>query len=92
VNCASKGCPPLRSEPYQGHVLDQQLTETTVAFINDPERNRLQGNTLYVSSIFKWYSEDFDEDIVGFFMKYAKGELKEELKRKAGGIEIEYLD
>jgi hypothetical protein len=92
VNCASKGCPPLRSEPYQGHVLDQQLTEMTVAFINDPDRNRLQGNSLYVSSIFKWFSEDFNDDIVGFFMKYAKGELREELKRKAGGIEIEYLD
>ena len=92
VNCASKGCPPLRSEPYQGHVLDQQLTEMTVAFINDPDHNRLQGNSLYVSSIFKWYSEDFNDDIVGFFMKYAKGELREELKRKAGGIEIEYLD
>lgn len=77
VNCASKSCPPLRSEPYRGDVLDQQLTEMTKAFINDPERNRLQGNTLYVSSIFKWYSEDFNEDIVGFFTKYARGELRE---------------
>ncbi len=92
VNCASKSCPPLRSEPYEGELLDRQLTEMTEAFINDPERNRLQGKTLYVSRIFKWYSEDFDEDIVGFFVKYAQGELRETLVEHAGSIEVEYLD
>ncbi len=25
INCASKGCPPLRAEPYRGDLLDQQL-------------------------------------------------------------------
>lgn len=92
VNCASKSCPPLRSEPYQRDVLDLQLTEMTEAFINDPERNRLQGNTLYVSSIFKWYSEDFNHDIVGFFMEYARGELGETLREHAKEIKVEYLD
>jgi len=92
VNCASKSCPPLRSEPYRGDVLDRQLTEMTEAFINDPEHNRLQGKTLYVSSIFKWYSEDFNEDIVGFFTRYARGELRENLVKSAGVIEVEYLD
>lgn len=92
VNCASKSCPPLRSEPYRGDILDRQLTEMTVAFINDPEHNRLRGNTLYVSSIFKWYSEDFNEDIVGFFTKYARGELREKLLQNTGEIKVEYLD
>jgi hypothetical protein len=92
VNCASKSCPPLRSEPYRGAVLDQQLTEMTKNFINDPQYNRLQGNTLHVSSIFKWYSEDFNDDIVGFFKKYAKGDFKERLNKQGGDIEVEYLD
>jgi len=92
VNCASRGCPPLRAEPYRGDVLDQQLTEMTEAFINDPAYNRLEGSTLYVSSIFKWYSEDFDDDVVGFFMKYATGELKERLQKQAKEIRVEYLD
>ncbi len=92
VNCASKGCPPLRSEPYQGDVLDEQLTEMTEVFINDPHRNRLEGKTLYVNSIFKWYSEDFNDDIVGFFIKYARGGFKKKLKMHQKEIEIEYLD
>ena len=63
------------------------------AIINDPERNRLQGNTLYyVSRIFKWYAEDFNNDIVGFFIKYARGELGEALRERAKEIKVEYLD
>jgi len=92
VNCASKGCPPLRSEPYRGDTLDGQLTEMTEAFINNPTYNRLQENTLYVSSIFKWYSEDFNDDIVGFFRQYAQGKLSEEIKQQEGEINVKYLD
>jgi len=92
VNCASKSCPPLMSKPYQGHILDQQLTKATENFINDPEFNRLKGNNLYVSRIFDWYAEDFNDDIVGFFLKYAKGNTQETLKENRSEIDVEYLD
>ena len=92
ANCASKGCPPLRWEPYQGDILDRQLDEMTRAFINGTERNRLEGNTLYVSRIFDWYAEDFDEDVVGFFLKYAQGDMKKRLGINRDNIKIKYLD
>jgi hypothetical protein len=92
VNCASKSCPPLLSEPYRGHILDHQLTSVTEGFINDPKQNRLEGNTLYVSRIFKWYAEDFNDDIAGFFLQYAKGDMLKRLKEKGHDIEIAYLD
>ena len=92
VNCASKGCPPLRSEPYRANALEQQLDEMTQAFINDSRKNRLERQTLYVSSIFKWFSEDFDNDVVGFFLKYAQGDLKKQLEDNKGKIKIKYLD
>lgn len=92
VNCAARGCPPLRSEPYQGSRLDQQLNEMTTAFLNDPARNFLQGETLYVSSIFKWYADDFNNDVVGFFLKYALGDLKNRLEANRDRIRIKYLD
>ncbi len=91
INCASKGCPPLRSEPYMGDVLNQQLDEMTRAFINDPRRNRVEGKKLYVSRIFKWFKEDFGNDIVGFFQEYAQGDLKKELDSNREEIEVEYL-
>ncbi len=92
VNCASKGCPPLRGEAYRGDILDRQLDEMTRAFINDPRRNRLEGRTLYVSSIFKWFSEDFNDDVAGFFLKYARGDLKEGLEANGNAVTIKYLD
>ncbi|HDZ90518.1 MAG TPA: DUF547 domain-containing protein [Deltaproteobacteria bacterium] len=58
INCAAKGCPPLRSVPYEGTNLDQQLDEMAAAFINDPSRNRLERNTLYASRIFDCFEED----------------------------------
>jgi len=92
INCAAKSCPPLRSEPYRKGELDQQLDEMTRAFINDLENNRLEDHTLYVSSIFKWFKEDFNKDIISFFLKYAKGDLKGQLETKRGKIKLKYLD
>lgn len=92
VNCASKSCPILISEPYLPETLDNQLDQSTIHFINDTSRNRLEGDTLYVSSIFKWYKEDFTDGIVPFFLKYAQGDLKTRLKASKTKVEIEYLD
>ena len=92
INCASKGCPPLLAEPYRGDDLDRQLDGVTSAFLNDPSRNRLEGGTLYVSRIFKWFKEDFNKDVVGFFLKYAKGALKTELTAKKDSVKTKYLD
>jgi len=85
-------CPPLGSEPYIGSTLDQQLNDASTAFINNPQRNYLQDNTLYISKIFKWFSEDFDNDVIGFLIKYAKEDLKKELEAKRSNIRIKYLD
>jgi len=92
INCAAKSCPPLRSEPYNVGDLEQQLDEMTEAFINDLENNHLEDYTLYVSSIFKWFKEDFNKDIIGFFLKYTKGDLKRQLEVRRGKIKVKYLD
>lgn len=92
VNCASKSCPPLISEPYRGSILESQLDQVTRAFINDPQNNRLEDHTLYVSMILKWYSGDFNDDIVGFFRKYAEGDLKNRLEAAEGRIKVKYLE
>lgn len=60
--CAARSCPPLKAVPYVASKLDRQLSEAAENFLNDSERNRLDSssNTLYLSSIFKWYGSDFD--------------------------------
>jgi hypothetical protein len=91
VNCASKSCPPLISVPYSGTNLDQQLDASTIAFINNEQENRLVGNTLHISSIFKWFKEDFHNNPIGFFEKYANGKLKKELTSQKDQIKVKYL-
>jgi hypothetical protein len=92
VNCASIGCPPLLNEPYAGDRLDKQLNRVAKDFINDPQRNRLDGNVLYVSKIFKWFAADFNHDIPAFFQKYAREPMKTELRVRASDIRINYLN
>ena len=90
INCAAKSCPPLRPEAFRGDILNQQLDDSTRSFINDPKSYRLEGNNLYVSRIFKWFSEDFRDGALGFFQQYAEGDLKEKLS-KPGKINVKYL-
>jgi hypothetical protein len=60
LNCASIGCPALRAEAYRGAKLEAQLTDAQQHFLADRSRNRLAGERLQVSSIFKWYRADFE--------------------------------
>ena len=59
VNCASISCPPLRAEPYIDVRLDQQLVVATRDFLASDSGIRVEGNYLYVSTLFDWYAEDF---------------------------------
>lgn len=92
VNCASKGCPPLLGEPFVGERLDRQLDRAATGFINNPRYNRLEGDTLMVSKIFDWFAEDFNDDVIGFFLLYAEPTLRQQLKANRSRIGIEYLD
>ena len=91
INCSAASCPPLRPEPYLGHTLDQQLDDSTRSFVNDSNSYRLEGSTLYVSRIFKWFSEDFNENALEFYLQYAEGDLKEKLTGKKDNIQVKYM-
>ncbi len=91
IVCASKGCPLLLSMPYRGSIIDRQLEKSARAFINNREKNYMKGNTLYVNKIFKWYSEDFNNDIILFFQKFADKDLKKRINAATGRIKIKYL-
>ena len=66
VNCASVGCPALRAEAYDGSDLEHQLDEQARQFLSDGSRNRMENDTIKLSSIFKWYREDFEKGWQGF--------------------------
>ncbi len=60
VVCASSSCPILRSEAYVPERLAAQLTEQATQFLSKPQRGfRIEGDTVWISKIFKWYARDF---------------------------------
>lgn len=62
VNCASRGCPDLRPEPFEAGRIDRQLDEAAAAFVNHPRGVSLRDGRLTVSSIYRWFVEDFGGD------------------------------
>jgi uncharacterized membrane protein YdjX (TVP38/TMEM64 family) len=63
IVCASLSCPDLRPEPFEAARLDAQLDEQTAAFLSNPTKGLQagpEGKSASVSSIFKWFSRDFE--------------------------------
>jgi len=61
INCASASCPPLAATAYLPEQLDKQLNKSAIFFINDSTNFFVDdaNQTLYMSSIFDWYDDDF---------------------------------
>ena len=62
INCASYSCPKLLNQAFTSDNLERLLDKTAVDFINDPKRNRFEGERAELSQIFKWYKSDFTEN------------------------------
>ena len=101
ANCASIGCPALRPEAYVAERLNDQLEDQTRNFLADHTRNRLTEDGLEVSSLFKWYREDFEQGWLGLqhledvFVRYATllGLSEEDVRRlQMGEINIDFLN
>ncbi|MFT5466277.1 MAG: hypothetical protein ACI8UO_001375 [Verrucomicrobiales bacterium] len=82
LNCASRSCPPLLDRAYSGANLDAELTAQTEDFLNNNSLGlRLSGSgkTAYISEIFKFFAEDFD-DVKTFINQFRDAPLGPEVK------------
>ena len=97
IVCASTSCPSLRREPFRASAIDAQLDEVFQGFVADTRKGvRIDAprNTLFLSSIFDWFEEDFEAG--GGVRAFVLGHLPEsraaELRQLGQGVDIEYLD
>lgn len=93
--CASKGCPGLRA--YTSSQLNHELDHVTRTFLTDPARNRWDpaANKLELSSIFKWYGDDFKKKhktLVAFLSQYMVSDPAQQAKLAQSEPNISYLD
>lgn len=65
LNCASESCPVLRPELPTGDDLERMMDESTGDFVNDPRNVRIDHaeKKIVLSTIFRWYRNDFINDL-----------------------------
>lgn len=59
VNCASIGCPNLKQGVWRVETLQKDQVLAAKSFINSPRGVRVNEDGFEVSSIYKWFKEDF---------------------------------
>jgi hypothetical protein len=95
IVCASVSCPDLRLEAYTVEKLNEQLDDQMEKFLQSRDKGmKLDGkqNRVYLSSIFKWFKEDFESKggVVNYISKYVLAEEQKALNDFK--LKILYMD
>ncbi|MEZ5503230.1 MAG: DUF547 domain-containing protein [Halioglobus sp.] len=95
IVCASQSCPLLRSSAYRLASLDEQLDQAAREFVNDPHRNQfdLARREARLSSIFKWFDEDFIAaagSVQSYVARFAE-DREVATRLRAGDFAVTYL-
>jgi Protein of unknown function, DUF547 len=83
LSCGAVSCPNLQPEPFEADHLEQQLSEAAMAYINHARCIRIEGDQLGLSSLYRWYRDDFggtDRDVINHLMAYAEPGLAMKLQ------------
>lgn len=90
INCASISCPKLLNEAFTAQKLNKQLDAVAIDFINNPQKNKLEENTIGISKIFDWFKKDFEQNgsLIDFLNRYSKTVINP--KAKIGYLEYNW--
>ncbi|MBA3582642.1 MAG: DUF547 domain-containing protein [Gammaproteobacteria bacterium] len=84
LNCASLGCPNLNPQAFTSTNLQDLLNNSAKNYINHSRGVTIKNNRLIISTIYKWYAEDFggnDAAIIAQLQRYASPALKLKLQK-----------
>jgi hypothetical protein len=84
LNCASISCPNLQKNAYTADNVNAMLTKAAKQYVNSPRGVSTTNNKLTLSSIYKWYKEDFgrsESEVMQSIKQYADPELKSQLEK-----------
>ena len=84
VNCASMGCPNLRPTAWSADTLQEDLESAARDYINHPRGVTIRKDgRLRVSTIYRWFREDFggsEAGVIEHLLKYANPELAAQIR------------
>lgn len=99
INCAAESCPPIRTEPFVGARLDQQLDDQARKFLAGPRSVRFEEDggdlVLHVTKILDWFKDDFEQwggGAVPFLKKFLPPDKAKRLAAAGSKVELEYDD
>lgn len=78
VNCASVGCPNLKDSLWDAKTMDAEREQAARDFINSSRGVSVGPKGLMVSSIYKWFKEDFgtnEAERLAHFRAFADADL-----------------
>ncbi len=93
ANCASVSCPDMPPAPLTGANAEATLDAAARAYINHPRGAAVRDGRLAVSSIYRWYREDYgnsEADVLAHLRRYAAPALAAQLKDVRGIDRYEY--
>jgi len=93
--CASKSCPSLRSEAYEGHKLDEQLNDQGRLFFMQESKNHfdVELRKAHLSKILDWFARDFgenDEQILLFVTQFLSEDLAGDIRENTKAWDIKH--
>jgi hypothetical protein len=93
VNCASIGCPNLQPEAFTARNLDELLERGAREYASHPRGVSIEDNEMTLSSIYKWFKEDFGgnkREVLAHIARYAPSEMAKKIEGYEGRIRYGY--
>jgi hypothetical protein len=99
INCAAKSCPPIRTEPYVGARVNEQLDDQARRFLTGPHGVRLEKDggelDVHVTKILDWFKDDFETwggGRIAFVRKFLPADKQKQLDAAKGKTDLEFDD
>jgi hypothetical protein len=94
INCAAYSCPNIQTDAWFAETLDEDLDRVAREYVNDPRGVTIRPNgTLQVSTIYKWFREDFggsNDGVIDHLLEHAEPELAAQIEAKRRITKHEY--
>ena len=103
LNCAALSCPHLPTQSFDPFRLEHQLDKETRRFLAEKRNFKIKHpeKKIYLSTIFKWYENDFlkwfrkrfperDATVLNYIALFLSREKAAELTQAAGTYQVDY--
>ena len=99
INCAARSCPPIRTEPYEGAKINDQLDDQVRKFLAGPHGTRMEKSggelTVHATKILDWFSADFQKwggGQIPFLKRFVPPPQRNQMDAAGNQIELKFDD